>query len=148
MSKEYRAAVAFLQLKNAYGKLVEVTQEMPDLDVSDSYPFFLLDFEVIAPAVLQWCTIHSAKLMAQLPERVDNPACINCAYFREGLGSDGLCKGFNEIQCNTHPTILYSKEAVTPYLRSDGTKVDALNDDELHLLYMKRTDEEYVKNRS
>lgn len=147
MSKEYEAAVAFLQLKNAYSKLVQATLEMPDLDVRDSYPFFLLDFEAIAPAVLQWCTIHSAKLMAQLPERVDNPVCINCRFFREGLGSDGLCKGFNEMQCNTHPTIVYSKEAVMPYLQSLGIDISKLTIDELHLLYMKRTDEAYDKAR-
>ena len=147
MSKEYEAAVAFLQLKSAYSNLVKATVDMHDLDLSDSYPFYLLDFEVIAPAVLQWCTIHSAKLMSQLPERVDNPVCITCKYFREGLASDGLCKGFHEMKCNTHPMIVYSKEAVTPYLQSLGIDISKLSIDELHLLYMKRTDEAYVKDR-
>ena len=145
MSKEYEAAVAFLQLKSAYSNLVKATIDMHDLDLSDSYPFYLLDFEVIAPAVLQWCTIHAAKLMSQLPERVDNPVCITCEFFRAGLGSDGLCKGFAEIKSNTHPTIVYSKEAVIPYLASLGTDVSKLTIDEIHLLYMKRTDEAYAK---
>lgn len=143
MSKEYRMAVALLQFKSAFMALAAASKEMPDLDVSENYPFYLLDYEEIAPAVSQWCSIHAARLMQALPERVDNPACISCLYYRAGLLPSGLCKGAEKKRCHIHPTIVYSREAVTPYLLAQEVKVAELDDSSIHLLYMRKADEAY-----
>lgn len=139
----YKMAVAFLQFKQAYSNLVDASLAMPDLDVSDAYPFYLLDFETIEPAVRQWCNIHSSRLMKLLPERVDNPTCLSCSFLRAGTGPDGFCKGLRETNCGVHPTILFSKEAVAPFLTSVGVDINKLDDEAMHLIYIQRSEEAY-----
>lgn len=143
MNKEYNLAVAFLQFRVAYSNLVATSKQLPKLDLSDNYPFFLLDFEEIAPAVQQWCVVHSTRLMQQLPERVDNPVCLSCKYLRSGLTKQGLCIGFEEMQCGVHPEIVFSVEGVRPYLLGKNINLSNLSADEIHLLYIKQTEEAY-----
>ncbi len=141
-------AIAFLQFKQAYTNLVDASLSMPDLELDDNYPFYLLDFEQIEPAVRQWCSIHAARLMKNLPERADNPRCLSCDFLRAGLGKEGLCIGMPMVHCNVHPTILYSQEAVTPFLISVGVDVGALNEESIHLIYIQRTEEIYEQKRA
>lgn len=148
MSKEYKLAVAFIQFKDAYSKLVDASMAMPDIDLSDNYPFYLLDFEEIENAVKQWCIVHASRLMRELPERVDNPRCLSCSYLRAGLAPTGLCVGMNEIQCGVHPTIVYSSDAVIPYLVGNGVSVANLNPEEIHLIYMNKTEAIYERLKS
>lgn len=146
-ARNYKIAIAFLQLKSAYKNLVAASKALPNLDVSENYPFYLLDFEDIEPAVLQWCTIHAAKLMQNLPDKVDNPACIHCAYFRAGLGPDGQCKGMQKTWCTVYPYISFTKEAALPVLIATGMNVAELSDNDVHLLYLKRMDEIYAQRQ-
>jgi len=145
MNSEYNMAIALLQFRAAYENLVRAGKDLPDLDLSDGYPFYLLDYEEIKPAVLQWCSIHAARLMKQLPERVDNPACLQCGFYRAGLLPSGLCRGAETMHCSNYPVIVYSKEMVIPYLVSVGVAIDKLDNDSIHLLYMRKADEVYEK---
>lgn len=135
--REANLAVALLQLKGAWRKLCEASKALDEYDFSELYPFYLLDFENIEPAVVQWCTVHASKLMRSLPDKVDNPTCLDCAYFRSGLLPDGLCKGFYTMSCGVHPVIVFSVDQVMPALIKRGVSVGNLSVDDIHLLYMK-----------
>lgn len=139
-NKNYTLAVALLNFKAAYTKLTNAAAELPDLDVSEGYPFFMLDFEEIAPAVYQWCNIHAAKLMRDLPMIIKNPACTGCIYNGAGVTAGGLCVGAQQIGCNTYPEILYQRHIAVPKLTEAGIDTTDMNDDEIHFMYLNKID--------
>lgn len=139
----YKLAVALLRFKAAYAELVDASERLPGYDIGEAYPFYLLDFEQIKPAVQQWCTIHAAKLMRDLPDKVDNAACINCDYFRKGIGADGQCLGQKDKSCIIYPFIQFSREMAIAAM-PEGVNLSNLSDDELHLLYMRHMDTLYA----
>lgn len=132
--KEYNMAVALLNFKAAYQRLVKASKALPDLDVTEGYPFFLLDFEQIEPAVLSWCTVHAGKLLDQCPEIVENPACLKCEYFGQTM-ADGQCKGQEVKNCGIYPKIMFSREQCIPALQRAGVYSPKLTDNEVYLLY-------------
>ena len=142
-TKEYDMAVALLQFKAAFHKLVTASKALPDLDVSEGYPFYLLDYEVIEPAVLQWCSIHAARLMEALPDVVTNPACLNCEHVGKGIGASGLCAG--NQGCGIYPVISFSPAQCKPALIAAGYSVDKLSDSEVELLYMQEVQKRVEK---
>ena len=144
-TKEYDMAVALLQFKAAFHKLVTASKALPDLDVSEGYPFYLLDYEVIEPAVLQWCSIHAARLMEALPDVVTNPACLNCEHVGKGIGASGLCVG--NQSCSIYPVISFSVAQCKPALVAAGYSVDKLSDSEVELLYMQEVQKRVEKRK-
>lgn len=144
-TKEYDMAVALLQFKAAFHKLVTASKALPDLDVSEGYPFYLLDYEVIEPAVLQWCSIHAARLMEALPDVVTNPACLNCEHVGKGIGASGLCAG--NQGCGIYPVISFSPAQCKPALIAAGYSVDKLSDSEVELLYMQEVQKRVEKRK-
>lgn len=144
-TKEYDMAVALLQFKAAFHKLVTASKALPDLDVSEGYPFYLLDYEVIEPAVLQWCSIHAARLMEALPDVVTNPACLNCEHVGKGIGASGLCAG--NQSCGIYPVISFSPAQCKPALIAAGYSVDKLSDSEVELLYMREVQKRVEKRK-
>ena len=144
-TKEYDMAVALLQFKAAFHKLVTASKALPDLDVSEGYPFYLLDYEVIEPAVLQWCSIHAARLMEALPDVVTNPACLNCEHVGKGIGASGLCAG--NQGCGIYPVISFSPAQCKPALIAAGYNVDKLSDSEVELLYMQEVQKRVEKRK-
>lgn len=74
LTKQYLLAKSLLKFKRAYEELVEASKEMPDYDISENYPFYLLDFEAIGPAVSQWCITHYDKLISDVPVNAPSPA--------------------------------------------------------------------------
>ena len=137
---EYNLAKALLDFKQAYANLVKASIAMPDLDVSEGYPFYLLNFEEIEPAVRQWCTLHANKLMETVPDRVDNPACLECKHFRCGLGTDGQCKCG---PCNNYPFVMFMREACMPaLLKAYPTRIlQVKSDNELLAMYIEMCNE-------
>lgn len=144
-TKEYDMAVALLQFKTAFHKLVTASKALPDLDVSEGYPFYLLDYEVIEPAVLQWCSIHAARLMEALPDVVTNPACLSCEHVGKGIGASGLCAG--NQSCGIYPVISFSVAQCKPALIAAGYTVDKLSDSEVELLYMQEVQKRVEKSK-
>lgn len=69
----YKLAKALIQFKLAFKALVEASTAVDDYDISEAYPFFLLDYETIEPAVSQWCTIHATQLLKSIPAETLNP---------------------------------------------------------------------------
>lgn len=133
--KEYNMAVALLNFRKSYKELVRCSKQLPDLDVTEGYPWFLLDFEEIEPAVLNWCSTHASKLLDACPDIVDNPACLDCPKFGIGLGSDGLCKGATDVKCSVYPKIMFNRHAVLPVLVRAGVYKTELSDEDCYLLY-------------
>lgn len=147
-SKEYRFAVALLQFNRTWEELVKASVALPDLDVSELYPFYLLDFEELQPAVKQWCMHHASKIMQQVPDVVYNPACAMCPYVSAGLDEDGLCKGLHTTGCSNHPTIMFTTQAVTPFLLAHNVDVQGQTPEALQLLYTRKVEELNEKARS
>ena len=143
--KEYRLVVAFSELRKAYKELVTASKALPDADVSEGYPFFLLDFEAIAPAVDQWCAIQMAKLLEGLPNRVVNPACLSCPFVGIGLDATGQCAGASSTQCHVFPYILYSLQQATAALFSLGYAVNGMSDSAIEIAYLKEVDKHVQK---
>lgn len=133
-TKEYNMAVALLHFKSAYQQLVKASKELPDLDVSEGYPFFLLDFEVIESAVVQWCTLHASRLMEALPDIVPNPTCMSCEHFGSNVNASGLCEG--NPRCTGYPVIPYSAAVCRPALIAAGYNIAQLSESEVELLYI------------
>lgn len=69
----HRLANALINFKLAFNELTDASKAVPDYDISESYPFYLLDYEEIAPAVAQWCNIQATKLLKQLTYDVPSP---------------------------------------------------------------------------
>ena len=69
----HRLANALINFKHAFTELTDASVAIPDYDISEGYPFYLLDYETIAPAVSQWCNIHATKLLKQLTYDVPSP---------------------------------------------------------------------------
>lgn len=144
-SKEYALAVALLQFSKAYEELIKASKRLPDMDLSDLYPFYLLDFEDIQPAVKQWCLHHASRIIAAVPDRVANPACTDCPYIFAGIDTSGICKGQTTMQCTNHPEIMFTREAVIPFLKANGVDYTDCDDATLQLLYCRKV-EEHCKN--
>lgn len=143
VNNEYEAVIALLGFATAYKKLVSITSAMPDLDLSDNYPFFLLDFEDITPSVIQWSNIHASRLMANLPDRVDNPACIGCRFLKGGLATNGLCRGQSAMNCSLYPIVPYSIEMAKAYLLSKAVNIPSNADANfIRLLYQQQIEKE------
>lgn len=133
-------AVAFINFDKAYEELVAASVAMgDDFDVSQCYPFYLLDFEEIAPAVKQWTAVHSRKLLNELPDKVINPACLVCPHYSKQAVMDGNCSVTNR-DCINYPYIQFSRQTVTPYMEMVGYDVATLDDAELELMYMKEVE--------
>lgn len=71
--KNHKLAKALLAFKLCYKDLVDASKDTPDFDISEAYPFYLLDFEEISPAVEQWCTVNATKLLKTVPATVESP---------------------------------------------------------------------------
>lgn len=72
--KKYNLAKALAEFKKSYEHLVECSKQLPELDVSENYPFYLLDFEAIQPGVSAWCITQYDKLISGLPVEAPSPA--------------------------------------------------------------------------
>lgn len=121
----FELAKAFNDFGNAWVNLVKLTSKMPDLDLRQAYPFFLLDFEEIVDNVKLWCTLHASRCLENLPKTVTNPACLVCK-------TPDAC-----TSCVNSQTIVFTREAVTPYLLSRGYKITAAMPDSIvHAAYI------------
>lgn len=135
INKEYNLAVALLQFKKSYLALVDASKAMPDYDASNCYPFYMLDFEEIGPAVSQWCSVHASELLAQVPDRVLNPACIRCShYVKRGPVYCALQGCFN------HPEIVFSKDAIAPALLQYGIDIKDMTEEAAFVAYLQFCD--------
>jgi len=141
-NKIYNAAVAFIKFNAAYKALTDATKALgDDLDLSESYPFFLLDFEEITPAVMQWSALHASKLIDMLPDIVPNPACITCSHFYEERNLNGSCI----TACDNYPTITFSRNACEPFMKQRNYAVANLTDNSLQLAYLHECETEAAK---
>lgn len=140
-SKEYALAVALLQFSSAFENLVKASRRLPDFELGELYPFYLLDFEEIQPAAKQWCLHHAGYILASVPDRVPNPACANCKHIFAGLNEDGLCKGQKEVHCTNHPEVMFTRETVLPYLKACDVDITGCDDAALQLLYVRKVEE-------
>lgn len=137
---ELEFAQALIVFSNAWEAMVKASLACTDVDVSDLYPFYLLDYEEIAPAVKAWCLHHVSILMHNAPDRVYNPDCFGCQFADAGLDPEtGLCKGYTTVGCARHPFIIFTPEAVKPFLMRQQPDIDLSNltDTNLELLYLR-----------
>ena len=146
-SNEYRFAQALLVFSSAWEELTKASLACPEQDVSDLYPFYLLDYEEIQPAVKSWCLHHASRIMKEVPDKVYNPACVQCSYMKAGLDpTTGLCMGFNEKQCGSHPYVMFEPAVVLPFLKKLGVDTTDLKREALQLLYVRKAEEVNEKN--
>lgn len=143
-SKEYRFAQALLVFSSAWEELAKASIDCPDQDVSDLYPFYLLDYEEIAPAVKSWCLHHASRIMKEVPDTVYNPECFKCPYLKQGIDkATGLCVGYPVMKCGRHPYIMFSPEAVKPFMlkHAPDLDLDSLSAEGLQLMYVRRMEQ-------
>lgn len=140
-SKEYRMAKALLMFNQAFKELAAASKALPDLDVSQLYPFYLLDYEQIQPDVEQWCLFHASKIINQVPDRVPNSACASCPWLHAGIGPDGLCKGTKTTGCRQYPEMMFTRAAATTFLSSLGVDTSQMDDAVLQMVYTQKVEE-------
>ncbi len=147
-NKEYQLALALLQFNQAWTSLVTISKQLPDMDLSELYPFFLLDFEEIQPAVKQWCLVHAGNILTRIPDRVPNPACVACKYVKAGITPDGVCTGAKEVNCTNYPVIQFARELVVPFLASIGVDTTNMSDAVVQATYLREVDAKYAAQKS
>lgn len=143
-SNEYRFAQALLVFSSAWEELAKASLACPEQDVSDLYPFYLLDYEEIAPAVKSWCLHHASRIMKEVPDKVYNPECFQCPYLSSGIDKvTGLCEGYPAMKCGRHPYIMFTPEAVKPFMleHEPGFDPDSVSPEGLQLMYMRRMEQ-------
>lgn len=132
---EYNLAVALLNMASSYQALCKASRKMPDYDFTPGYPWYLLDFEDIEPAVVGWARSHASKLLEMCPDIVENPSCLNCRYLGMGVGAQGLCIGQTAVGCANYPKIIFSRDLVVPALMNAGNYDARWTDEEVYLQY-------------
>lgn len=139
MNKEYNLAIALLQFKRVYKELTTASKALPDIDLTEMYPFYILDFEELTDNVAAWCNIHASNILRELPDKVDNPICTQCPDFRIGLSADGLCKAVTKNACSAFPFIIFSREQVAPFMAQHNDPVRTEDSDkEVYLRYVSK----------
>ena len=143
MSKEYNLAVQLIKFRQAWKELTDVSKDI-DIDLSEKYPLYLLDFEELTPAVEQWCNLHASRIIQTTPDQIINPTCLRCEFAFKGLSKDGRCVGQNNgIKCGSYPLIPFNKNLVLSALESlnAGNREDLskLTDDNVLLIYIDTT---------
>ena len=138
-SKEYRLAQALVVFSRAWEELAAASKACPDMDVHALYPFYILDYEEIAPAVKAWALMHASNIMRNVPDKVCNPDCYGCPYLGKGLDQDtGLCIGYEDKKCGRHPYIMFTPEAVMPFLKEHGVDTTGMSPEAIQLTYMRK----------
>jgi hypothetical protein len=107
----------------AWSNLTKLTAEDDDLDLTEAYPFYLLNFEEITPNVVQWCKLNISKLIKGSAGKmlIMNPDCIQC----DNVGKCG------SLDCQLHTYIPFDKEKMTKCLSSAGYEVDKSTPEEI-----------------
>lgn len=141
-SKEYRLAQALVVFSRAWEELAAASKACPNMDVSDFYPFYLLDYEEMAPAVKTWALSHASNIMKNVPDKVYNPECFHCPYLGKGLDQEtGLCKGYEATKCGRHPYIMFTPEAVRPFLHEHGVDTTGMSPEAIQLTYVRKVEQ-------
>lgn len=138
MDKNYDLALALIRFRTAWKDLTDISVNV-NIDMSDGYPFYLLNFEDITPQVIQWCNIHASRLIQEAPDRIVNPSCLRCEYVFAGFANDGRCIGQKAgIDCKSYPEIPYSREMILSAMSTPSSAADMakLTDDNLLMLYV------------
>lgn len=136
-NKMYRMATALINFTAAFSELSAASRALPDLDVSELYPFYLLDYEKIDVDVKQWCLHHASKLLGQVPDKVPNSACAGCRWLYAGLDVDGQCKGRKTTGCNLFPQTVFQRSSAAAFLSRYGFDPTKYDDGVLQAYYVK-----------
>lgn len=147
VDKKQRMVVALLRFNKAWEELANASKALPDLDVSDLYPFFMLDYEEIYPAVKQWCLVQASNLLSEIPDRIPNPACAFCPHVLDGLNTEGMCKGQTDVKCSQYPLIHFERTALIPFCQVQGIETEGVSDEILQLNYTRKVKEIYENQR-
>lgn len=134
-NKMYRMATALINFTAAFSELAAASKALPELDVSELYPFYLLDYEKIDVDVKQWCLHHASKLLSQVPDRVPNSACAQCPWLYAGLDHEGQCKGKKTTGCNLFPQTVFQRSSAAAFLANYGFDSSKYDDGVLQLYY-------------
>lgn len=145
--KEYNMAVALLNFAACYQKLCAASKKLPDLDMSENYPWFLLDYEDIETTVVGWARLHASKLLSICPDIVENPSCLQCRYLSLGLAASGLCVGQEAVGCANYPKIMFERDLVKPALVAAGNYDPKWTDQEVYLHYQQEVLKRVEENR-
>ena len=137
-NNSYRLATALLSFRHAYAELTAASIAMgDDYDMSEYYPFYILDFEEIAPAVDQWAVVQAEKLLRMLPDMVINPACLAChANAVIILEHDGSCSEATSKSCINYPYIPFTAALCIPILKTYNMYAQSMSDAEVELAYI------------
>lgn len=136
-NKMYRMATALINFTAAFSELAAASKALPELDVSELYPFYLLDYEKIDVDVKQWCLHHASKLLGQVPDKVPNSACAQCPWLYAGLDHDGQCKGRKTTGCNLFPQTVFQRSSAAAFLSHYGFDPTKYDDGVLQAYYVK-----------
>lgn len=136
-NKMYRMATALINFTAAFSELAAASKALPELDVSELYPFYLLDYEKIDVDVKQWCLHHASKLLGQVPDKVPNSACAQCPWLYAGLDHDGQCKGRKTTGCSQFPQTVFQRSSAAAFLSHYGFDPTKYDDGVLQAYYVK-----------
>lgn len=145
---EYNLAVALLNFASSYQALCKASKKLPDYDFTTNYPWYLLDFEDIEPAVVGWARQHASELLAMCPDIVENPSCLSCRYLGMGVGAQGLCIGQPATGCSNYPKIMFARDLVAPALMRAKNYNAKWSDEEVYLQYQQEVLRNVERNKN
>lgn len=125
MDKKYKVAVLLIALQQAWKQLIDETKQLPDLDLTDCYPFGYSDFETdLYERVTQWCTLNSNRLISECPLMVVNPDCLlYCKDWAKAdvalnINKDGYaCTKAPPTGCTRYPLVPFDAELILAALK-------------------------------
>ena len=130
-SNAYKLLTATVVFRDAYTKLCKLYDDIWDADFSEQYPLGQIDLfnENTCKGITAWLNCQTTKLINSLPDRVINPACIECllmhktekttSYISPRVQTNG--NGSCSIQykdCKLYPYVVFDVAVIKQFLKA------------------------------
>lgn len=110
----YSVATELLKFRDAWQRLVQLTAQDPDLDLTQAYPFGMQEFEDMLKSVVVWCQVNAKKLIDTYPLYVRNPDCIMyCKVWKSATVTlDNVCSNQHLCSCTRYPLVPFDAQRI------------------------------------
>lgn len=130
VSNAYKLLTATVVFRDAYTKLCKIYDDIWDADFSEQYPLGQIDLfnENTCKGITAWLNCQTTKLINSLPDRVINPACIECLlnrrtemmkpYIGPKVSPNGCCDIRSSEDCALYPYVVFDAPVIKRFLKA------------------------------
>lgn len=142
-TETYNLLSAVVTFRESYKRLQSLYSKSEEADLCAMYPLGQIDLfdQNTTNAIIAWLNHHAVKLMNALPDRIINPACVDCLIehkYKCGITPSGACS-FSPT-CVKYPYITYDRNMLLHFLKqqnldADISVYDDMDDTAIRTLY-------------